>query len=112
MTPAGRRTCRSRRRLAPLLHDGVNDLSIRLLVRGPIAGFLDRVWVGPDEAMRPTYDLRTTLFVTLPVVMLSTIESAFDPSIAALAVIQLAIALVGLLVVERVWGVRMVGRAI
>lgn len=35
---------------------------------GPIAGFLDRVWVGPDDLLRPSYDLRTTLFVTLPVV--------------------------------------------
>ena len=54
---------------APLLRDGANDLSIRLFVRGPIAGFLDRVWVGPDEALRPIYDLRTTLFVTVPVVI-------------------------------------------
>jgi signal transduction histidine kinase len=53
---------------APLLHDGSNDLSIRLFVWGPIPGFLDRVWVGPDEVLRPYYDLRTMLFVTLPVV--------------------------------------------
>ena len=53
---------------APLLRDGVNDLSIRLFVWGPIPGFLDRVWVGPDEVLRPYYDMRTTLFVTLPVV--------------------------------------------
>ena len=53
---------------APMLHDGVNDLSIRLFVWGPIPGFLDRVWVGPDEVLRPYYDMRTQLFVTLPVV--------------------------------------------
>jgi signal transduction histidine kinase len=53
---------------APLLRDGTNDLSIRLFVWGPISGFLDRVWVGPDEVLRPYYDLRTMLFVTLPVV--------------------------------------------
>src|SRR5262249_12372255 len=53
---------------ASLLRDGANDLSIRLFVWGPIPGFLDRVWVGPDEALRPYYDLRTLLFVTLPVV--------------------------------------------
>ena len=53
---------------APLLRDGVNDLSIRLFVWGPIPGFLDRVWVGPDEVLRPYYDRRTLLFVTLPVV--------------------------------------------
>jgi ABC-type spermidine/putrescine transport system permease subunit II len=44
--------------------------------------------------------------VTLPVVMPSYIESSFDPSIAALSVIQLLIALTGLLVIERIWGVR------
>jgi hypothetical protein len=53
---------------APLLHDGVNDLSIRLFVWGPIPGFLDRIWVGPDEVLRPYYGMRTQLFVTLPVV--------------------------------------------
>lgn len=53
---------------APILRDGVNDLSIRLLVWGPIPGFLDRIWVGPDEVLRPFFDLRTMLFVTLPVV--------------------------------------------
>ena len=53
---------------APILRDGVNDLSIRLFVWGPIPGFLDRVWVGPDEELRPYYDMRTQLFVTLPVV--------------------------------------------
>lgn len=56
---------------APLLRDGANDLSIRLFVWGPIPGFLDRVWVGPDEALRPYFDLRTMLFVTLPVVFAS-----------------------------------------
>jgi len=59
-----------------------------------------------------SYFFSSVSTVTLPVVMLSYIESAFDPSIAALAVIQLAIALAGLLVLERVWGVRMVGRSI
>ena len=53
---------------APMLRDGVNDLSIRLFVWGPIPGFLDRIWVGPDEVLRPYYDMRTQLFVTLPVV--------------------------------------------
>jgi signal transduction histidine kinase len=51
-----------------LLRDGANDLSIRLFVWGPIPGFLDSVWVGPDEVLRPIYDMRTMLFVTLPVV--------------------------------------------
>ncbi|MDO9059598.1 MAG: histidine kinase, partial [Bradyrhizobium sp.] len=53
---------------ASLLHDGANDLSIRLFVWGPITGFLDRISVGPDAMLRPSYNARTLLFVTLPVV--------------------------------------------
>ena len=34
---------------ASLLRDGANDLSIRLFVWGPITGFLDRLYVGPDD---------------------------------------------------------------
>ena len=51
-----------------LLHDGANAISIRLFVWGPVTGFLDRIYVGPDELLRPSYDLRTLMFVTLPVV--------------------------------------------
>ncbi len=53
---------------ASLLRDGANDLSIRLFVWGPITGFLDRISVGPDAMLRPSYNARTLLFVTLPVV--------------------------------------------
>ena len=53
---------------ASLLRDGANDLAIRLFVWGPITGFLDRIYVGPDDMLRPSYDQRTLLFVTLPVV--------------------------------------------
>jgi signal transduction histidine kinase len=53
---------------ASLLRDGRNDLSVRLFVWGPITGFLDRIYVGPDEELRPSYDQRVLLFVTLPVV--------------------------------------------
>ena len=59
-----------------------------------------------------SYFFSSVSTVTLPVVMLSYIESSFDPSIAALSVIQLAIALAGLLVIERVWGVRMLSQSI
>jgi putative spermidine/putrescine transport system permease protein len=44
--------------------------------------------------------------------MLSYIESSFDPSIAALSVIQLLIALAGLLIIERIWGLRMLSQSI
>ncbi len=54
-----------------LLHDGENAISIRLFIWGPVTGFLDRIWVGPDEWLRPSYNLRTLIFVTLPVVFSS-----------------------------------------
>ncbi|WP_027530267.1 sensor histidine kinase [Bradyrhizobium sp. WSM3983] len=51
-----------------LLRDGSNQITVRLFVWGPLKGFLDTVYVGPDEALRPAYETRTLLFVTLPVV--------------------------------------------
>ena len=56
---------------ASVLHDGANDVSIRLFIWGPISGFLDRIWIGPDEMLRPSFNLRTLIFVTLPVVFSS-----------------------------------------
>ena len=53
---------------ASLLREGPNDLAIRLFVWGPITGFLDRIYVGPDDMLRPCYDQRILLFATLPVV--------------------------------------------
>jgi signal transduction histidine kinase len=53
---------------APLLRDGANTLTIRLFVWGPLGGFLERVFVGPDDELRPAYDRRTLLFVTAPVI--------------------------------------------
>lgn len=56
---------------ASVLRDGDNAIAIRLFIWGPITGFLDRISVGPDELLRPSYDLRTLIFVTLPVVFSS-----------------------------------------
>lgn len=53
---------------APLLQDGANVLTVRLFVWEPLTGFLDRLYVGPDDALRPAYVRRTSLFLTLPVV--------------------------------------------
>nr|WP_249794912.1 ATP-binding protein [Bradyrhizobium sp. Oc8] len=50
-----------------LLHDGRNEITVRLFVWGPLKGFLDTVYVGPDVALRPAFETRTLLFVTLPV---------------------------------------------
>ncbi len=43
---------------------------------------------------------------TLPVVMLSYIENQFDPSIAALSTLQLALALVCLILADRLYGIK------
>lgn len=53
---------------ASLLRDGSNEITVRLFVWGPLKGFLDTVYVGPDTALRPAYETRTLLFVTLQVV--------------------------------------------
>ncbi|WP_342737575.1 ATP-binding protein [Bradyrhizobium sp. B117] len=53
---------------ASLLRDGSNEITVRLFVWGPLKGFLDTVYVGPDAALRPAYEARTLLFVTLQVV--------------------------------------------
>nr|WP_239032025.1 hypothetical protein [Paroceanicella profunda] len=42
---------------------------------------------------------------TLPVVMLSYMEHQFDPSIAALSTLQLLLAVVALIVVDRIYGI-------
>lgn len=51
-----------------LLRDGTNEITIRLFIWGPLKGFLDTVYVGPDASLRPAYETRALLFVTLPVV--------------------------------------------
>lgn len=46
---------------------------------------------------------------TLPVVMLSYLEHQFDPSIAAISTVQMLIALVGLIIIERFYGLKHLG---
>jgi signal transduction histidine kinase len=52
-----------------LLRDGANEITVRLFVWGPLKGFLDTVYVGPDDRLRDAYDTRVLLFVTVPVVL-------------------------------------------
>jgi len=54
-----------------LLRPGVNELSVRLYVWGPLSGFLDTLYVGPDSVLRDAWDWRILLFSTLPVVFSS-----------------------------------------
>ncbi len=72
-TPSANRPDRSTPEIAVvpsvLLRPGPNELTVRLLVWGPLTGFLDQIYVGPDEALRTAYERRVLLFVTLPVVL-------------------------------------------
>lgn len=52
-----------------------------------------------------SYFFSTSSTATLPVVMMSYLESQFDPSIAAIATLQTAIAVVGLLLADRIYGI-------
>lgn len=56
---------------SPLLRDGRNEATIRLLIAPPLTGFLSAVYAGPDAALRPAFARRTLLFVTLPLVLTS-----------------------------------------
>jgi hypothetical protein len=71
---------------ASLLRDGANDLTLRLFVWGPLTGFLDSAYVGPDQTLRPYYEQRTLLFVTLPVVV-----SAWQAILAVILAIMWAV---------------------
>ena len=89
----------------------LRHVTLPLIRPGLIGGGLLAFLISIDN-LPVSYFFSSVSTVTLPVVMLSYIESSFDPSIAALSVIQLAIALAGLLVIERVWGVRMLSQSI
>lgn len=85
---------------ASLLHDGANDITVRLFVWGPLKGFLDTVYVGPDAALRPAFETRTLLFVTLPVVF-----SAWQSILAIMWLMRRHEPVYGVLAVAMVLGV-------
>jgi signal transduction histidine kinase len=64
---------------ASLVDNGANTLTVRLHVWGPLSGFLDPVYVGPDDELRPAYERRALLFVTAPVIF-----SAWQVGLAAI----------------------------
>lgn len=55
----------------PLLRDGANELTVAVMATTPVAEYLESIYIGPEEALRPAYDRRLTLFGLLPVVLLS-----------------------------------------
>ncbi len=89
----------------------LRHVTLPMIKPGLIGGSMLSFLISIDN-LPVSYFFSSVRTVTLPVVMLSYMESSFDPSIAALSVIQLAIALAGLLLVDRLWGVRFLSRSI
>lgn len=46
-----------------------NLVEIRIETRGILTGFLDRVSIGPETALRPAFEARTTIFIRLPALL-------------------------------------------
>lgn len=89
---------------ASLLREGNNGITVRLFVWGPLKGFLDTVYVGPDAALRPAYETRTLLFVTLPVAF-SAWQSILAVILAIMWLMRRHEPVYGVLAVAMVFGV-------
>lgn len=89
---------------ASLLREGNNEITVRLFVWGPLKGFLDTVYVGPDAALRPAYETRTLLFVTLPVAF-SAWQSILAVILAIMWLMRRHEPVYGVLAVAMVFGV-------
>jgi putative spermidine/putrescine transport system permease protein len=107
----GRELEEAARMLSATRWQTLRHVTLPLIRPGLVGGGMLAFLISIDN-LPVSYFFSSVSTVTLPVVMLSYIESSFDPSIAALSVIQLLIALAGLLLVERIWGVRMLSRSI
>jgi putative spermidine/putrescine transport system permease protein len=103
-----RGTARSLEEAAALL--GANPLQVfwhvilPLIRPGIVAGSMFSFLVSFDN-LPISYFFGSPDTLTLPVVMLSYMEHQFDPSIAALSTLQLLLAVVGLVVVDRLYGI-------
>ncbi len=83
-------------------------VTLPLIRPGVFAGGLFAFLVSFDN-LPISYFFGTPSTSTLPVVMLSYIQDQFDPSIAAVSTVQMMLALVVLLVVDRIYGLRKLG---
>ncbi len=72
---------------------------------GIFAGGLFAVLISLDN-LPISFFFGTSSTNTLPVVMLSYLQNQFDPSVAAVCTVQMALAVVALLVVERIGDIR------
>ncbi|WP_250495039.1 ABC transporter permease [Caballeronia sp. GAWG1-1] len=80
-------------------------VTLPLISPGIFAGALFSVLISLDN-LGVSYFFGSANTTTLPVVMLSYLQNQFDPSIAAISTVQMTIAIVFLLAVERIYGLR------
>lgn len=80
-------------------------VTLPLIAPGIFAGSLFSILISLDN-LGLSYFFGTAKVTTLPVVMLSYLENQFDPAIAAISTVQMAITVGLLLIVERCYGLR------
>lgn len=80
-------------------------VTLPLIAPGIFAGSLFSILVSLDN-LGVSYFFGTANVTTLPVVMLSYLQNQFDPAIAAVSTVQMAITVVLLLIVEKTYGLR------
>ncbi|MDR5839438.1 ABC transporter permease [Caballeronia sp. LZ034LL] len=80
-------------------------VTLPLIAPGIFAGALFSILVSLDN-LGVSYFFGTANVTTLPVVMLSYLQNQFDPAIAAISTVQMAITIVLLLIVEKTYGLR------
>lgn len=80
-------------------------VTLPMIKPGIFAGSLFAILISLDN-LPISFFFGTSSTNTLPVVMLSYLQNQFDPSVAAICTVQMVIAVVALLVMERVGGLR------
>lgn len=80
-------------------------VTLPLISPGVFAGALFSVLISLDN-LGVSYFFGSANTTTLPVVMLSYLQNQFDPSIAAISTVQMLIAIVLLVAVEKIYGLR------
>ncbi|TCT03075.1 ABC transporter permease [Paralcaligenes ureilyticus] len=80
-------------------------VTLPLIAPGIFAGCLFAILISLDN-LALSYFFGTANVTTLPVVMLSYLQYSFDPAIAAICTVEMAISIVLLVVVEKVYGLR------
>ncbi|MBI1383998.1 MAG: ABC transporter permease subunit [Rhizobiales bacterium] len=84
------------------------NVTLPMIKPGIFAGALFAMLISLDN-LPISYFFGSAETNTLPVVMLSYLEHQFDPSVAAASTIQLLVAIVGLVILERTYGLQRIG---